>query len=283
MLDSLTLLRAMNGIHEEDVIMAGNTYSEHKRTRFKTKRILTLALAAALLLALGAGAWAAGMISGPKEAERVALEQIGVWKDLGLLSQEIRVEAPASYIHEEEAREGGDYWYGRLFPHCYDVRFSDGKHFCLVNVDTLTGKIVYATISAKPDETDKPVATEVQEPVDVNDPEKGFTTGTVCFYENFDDIFPPDLTVDRFCSLLAEYWGFSGYRIADTVDEVWYDAHWEAIDGATLLKDLPKVNPTNYYLTVFFEGDQEGAPMYVQLGNFPGYVAINIGNHHGVG
>ena len=59
MLDSLALLRAMNGIHEEDVIMAGNMiFHEQKAKHFKTNRILTLALAAALILALGATAYA---------------------------------------------------------------------------------------------------------------------------------------------------------------------------------------------------------------------------------
>ena len=80
MLDSLALLRAMNGIHEEDVVMAGNTYfNERKLTHLKTKRIVTLALAAALILALSVGAWAAyGKVAGPQEAERVALQELEV-------------------------------------------------------------------------------------------------------------------------------------------------------------------------------------------------------------
>ena len=36
MLNSLSLLRAMNGIHEEDVVMAGNTYFE-KRDNYGNK------------------------------------------------------------------------------------------------------------------------------------------------------------------------------------------------------------------------------------------------------
>ena len=40
MLDSLTLLRAMNGIHEEDVVMAENSYYEKSVKYFKTKRII---------------------------------------------------------------------------------------------------------------------------------------------------------------------------------------------------------------------------------------------------
>ena len=57
-MDELTLLRAMNGIHEEDVVMAGKLYFNENTVRKTSKRIFTLALAAALLLALGAAAYA---------------------------------------------------------------------------------------------------------------------------------------------------------------------------------------------------------------------------------
>lgn len=288
MLDSLALLRAMNGIHEEDVVMAGNMYfNERKTTHMKTKRIVTLALAAALILVLGVGAWAAyDKVAGPDAAERVALEQIEVWKELGILSPQVHLEGPAKYIKEEPARQGSDYWYGRLFPHCYDVRFyGDGKYGGVLHVDTLTGELLFASISAHPDETEAPVAVSAEVPVDPEDPNKGFREETVYCYENFEDILPADLTVDDFCSKLAAYWGFSGYRIADTVDDYVpeYEKHWEAVDGSTPLKDLPKVNPTNYYLTVFFDGDQTGAPMYIELGNYPTYINITLGMNHAIG
>ena len=46
MLNSLTLLRAMNGIYEEDVVMAGNSYFDEKQLKhLKTKRIISFALA----------------------------------------------------------------------------------------------------------------------------------------------------------------------------------------------------------------------------------------------
>ncbi len=287
MLDSLTLLRAMNGIHEEDVVMAGNKFFNHSKSSRTSKRIVTLALAAALILALGVGAWAAyGKVAGPQEAERVALQELEVWKELGILSPQVHLEGPAKYIKEEPARQGSDYWYGRLFPRFYDVRFSDAKYNVILHVDTLTGRILFATICAQPDATDEPVATETYDyPIDPDDLSKGFRMKTAYFYNNFDDIFPAELTVDDFCSRLADYWGFPGYRIADTVDNYVpdYEKHWEAVDGSTLLKDLPKVNPTNYYLTVFFDGDQEGAPMYIELGNYAGYVALNVGNGHSIG
>jgi len=51
MLDSLTLLRAMNGIHGEDVVMAGKTYFESRKTR-TARRIVHLTLLAAVLISL---------------------------------------------------------------------------------------------------------------------------------------------------------------------------------------------------------------------------------------
>ena len=241
----------------------------------KKKRIFAFALAAALLLSLSVVAYAAyDRVSGPKAAERVALEQLKVWKDLGLLSQEIEFDSPATYVKEQQARQGSDYWYGRLFPHCFDVRYSNEKYSCRLQIDTLSGKIVLAGISAYPEETDEPVAIEPQ-----GDSEPFYV------YDNFDDIFPSDLTVDDLCARLSEYWGFSGYRIGETVDNYVpeYEKQWPPIDGGTLLKDMPKLNPNQYYLTVFFEGDQDGAPMYVELGNYPSYVDLTIGNHHSIG
>ena len=60
MLNSLTLLCAMNGIYEEDVVMAGNSYFDEKQVKhLKAKRIISFALAAALILSLGIAAYAA--------------------------------------------------------------------------------------------------------------------------------------------------------------------------------------------------------------------------------
>ncbi len=287
MLDSLRLLRAMNGIHEEDVLMAEKIYHDKQINKhIKVRRIITFALAAALILALGVGAYAAyGKVAGPQEAERVALQELEVWKELGLISQDISFEGPATKIVEIEGYQGNDYWYDRLFPHSYDVRwYGEGKYNCNLRVDTQSGKIMFATIGARPDETDEPIdSVEHQQPIDPYDLDKGFETMTLYIYDSFDDLVPTDLTVDDFCSRLAEYWGFSGYRIADTVDESWYDVHWEAIDGSTRLLDLPRFTSTNYYLTVFFDGDQDGAPMYIELDNYPENSTLILGNRHPVG
>ena len=248
------------------------------------KRIITFALAAALLLMLGVTAYAVNAaVSSPQTAEKVAREQIEVWKEMGILNPAVSFEGEASQIVEIEEHQGSDYWYGRLFHHAYDVRWyfsrEGAKYGCNLRVDTMTGKILTAFIDAVADAEDVPVR---EEESTSNTDENG-NPRLLRFYDNFDDIVPADMTVGRFCGLLAEYWGFTGYTIADTVDEQYYHKTWEAVADETLLKDLSGDTTGNYYLTVFFEGDQEGAPMYIQLQQFPGYVDLAVGTYHAIG
>ena len=93
MLNSLTLLRAMNGIYEEDVVMAGNSYFDEKQVKhLKTKRIISFALAAALILSLGIAAYAAFSSMThrvPKKSETVRIN----WE-----------ENPSGYIEWSDAK-----------------------------------------------------------------------------------------------------------------------------------------------------------------------------------
>lgn len=62
MYSALTLLRAMNGIHEEDVIMAGKLYYQQKK-RGNARKIVHLTLLAAVLVSLlSAAAYASGFL-----------------------------------------------------------------------------------------------------------------------------------------------------------------------------------------------------------------------------
>ena len=255
--------------------------SSERIVHMKKKRIVTLALAAALLLALGVTGYAVNAaVATPEAAEKVALDQLEKWKELGLISKDVAFDGHADQIVELEEYNGGDYWYGRIFRHRYDVRWYFGwdgsrKYGCSLSVDTISGKIMLASFYAVADDNDRPVGeTTISN-------ENGAET-VVYFYDNFDDILPTDLTVDRFCALLAEYWGFSGYRLEDTRDD-FYDSFLSAPDGSTLLVDLPRSNGTGRYITIYFEGDQDGAPMYFELNQFPGHVCVNLGTNHAVG
>ena len=276
------LSKAVGDIDARYIAEAASAGASERKQHMKSKRIITLALAAALLLSLSVAAYAAyGAVASPQAAERVAQEQLAVWREMGLVQPDFVLEGPATKVLEFEEHTGSDYWYGRLFPHHYDVRwFGQGKYGAVLNVDTLTGKIIYASLFADADEDRAPIGeTEV-----LRDPEdRDAGSMTLYFYDNFEDIFPADMTVDRYCSLLAEYWGFSGYRLADTVDSFYREAPWEAVSGDSLLRDMHPGNTDNYYLTIFFEGDQAGAPMYLQIEEFPGQVCLMLGTGHAVG
>ena len=67
------------------------------------KRIITFALAAVLILALGATAYAGyASVATPQAAEKVAREQVEVWKEMGLLSQDVTFEGPADAVRDGE-------------------------------------------------------------------------------------------------------------------------------------------------------------------------------------
>ena len=273
--------------------------SSGRSIKVNAKRIITLALAAALILSLSVTAYGIrANVATPEAAQKVALQEIEVWKKMGLISPDINFEGDASAIVEIEEHTGSDYWYGRFFAHSYDVRWYLGlidwgnqsppsdlvqrKYGCNLRVDTLTGKITQAWIDVRPEKDDVPDGSVTVQFGNPDDPGT-LVDRELYFYDIFDQIIPADMTVDRFLSLLAEYWGFSGYTLAETVDEQYYNAHWDPVAPDSLLKDMPSGNTDNYYLTVFFDGDQAGVPMYLQLTQFPGYSQLGFGTGHGVG
>ena len=130
MLNSLTLLRAMNGIYEEDVVMAGNSYFDEKQVKhFKTKRIISFALAAALILSLGIAAYAAFSSMThrvPKKSEtfRISWEEGPTgyveWSDAKLAvtfpetAESKEIEFRPSYLPDEMSSLQNGSWRSRL-------------------------------------------------------------------------------------------------------------------------------------------------------------------------
>lgn len=240
------------------------------------RKIMKLARAAAvfaLILSLFSLSAFAEEVSADT-AQEAALRETEVLKSMGILSEKVHFTGDADDIYESSERVGDDYWFGRVFPHRYEVRWfvgrdseenSYGGNIC---VDAQTGKLSHFSIDVTPSADDSPIRQSEWDGLKLN------------FYNNFEDIFPEDMTVDKFCSLLAEYWGFGGYTLSGTDDEIY--GKWDAVSGDTLLTELPSEN-ANYYLTVFFDGDQEGVPMYVQLCQFAGYVSLFVGTGHTVG
>lgn len=130
MLNSLTLLRAMNGIYEEDVVMAGNSYFDEKQVKhLKTKRIISFALAAALILSLGIAAYAAFSSMThrvPKKSEKFLISweegPTGYveWSDAKLAvtfpekAESKEIEFRPSYLPDEMASLKDGSWRSRL-------------------------------------------------------------------------------------------------------------------------------------------------------------------------
>ena len=261
------------------------------------KRIISILWSVLLILVLSTPAFAEGeLIKSKEDAAEAAKREIEVWKEMGLLCPEVSLEGEPDDIVEIEPRTGNDYWYGREFSHAYEVRWWMAARIGTelevpaygfnLRIDAKTGKIIQADIEATATAEDVPASEKTLELEmgDPSDPTKTVKeTKTIYFYDNFDDIFSADMTVDRFCTLLAEYWGFSGYTLGETVDEMYFDEPMAPVEPSSLLKDLPTDTAVNYYLTVFFEGDQEGAPMYIYLQQYPGYVMLSVGVTHAVG
>ena len=276
---ALDIMEAAGGIDDE-IIKEVTSAMQEKNTGkpLRAKRTLrTVLIAAALVLVLAGSALAAGrLINSPAQAVKVARQEIAKMQDMGILSSEYRFfDGEPDYLGEAPNMGVSDYWFGRIFPHSYIVRggTDDGKYYMNLFVDTMSGKIVHISTEAKADETDTPI------PGGDVTVETGNGKETFHTYNNYDDILPDGMTVDKFCTLLAKYWGFSGYRLAQTDDAMFHYAQLNP-GGGERLTDFAGANS---YLTVYFDGDQSGTPMYIGLDRFPGRVSVLFGMLHQVG
>ena len=276
---ALDIMEAAGGIDDEFLMEVTSAMQEKNTGKpLRAKRTLrTVLIAAALVLVLAGSALAAGrLINSPAQAVRVARQEIAKMQDMGILSSEYRFfDGEPDYLGEAPNNGVSDYWFGRIFPHSYIVRgtTADGKYFMNLYVDTMSGKIVQLTTEAKADETDEPI------PGSEGVWDNGDELIPYYLYDNYDDILPDGMTVDKFCTLLAKYWGFSGYRLAQTDDAMFHYAQLNP-GGGELLTDFAGANS---YLTVYFDGDQSGTPMYISLDRFPGRVNVLFGMLHQVG
>ena len=276
---ALDIMEAAGGIDDEILMEVTSAMQEQNTgTPLRAKRTLrTVLIAAALALVLAGSAFAAGrLINSPAQAVKVARQEIAKMQDMGILSSEFRFfDGEPDYLGEAPNMGVSDYWFGRIFPHSYIVRgtTADGKYFMNLFVDTMSGKIVQLTTEAKADETDEPI------PGSEGVWDNGDELIPYYLYDNYDDILPDGMTVDKFCTLLAKYWGFSGYRLAQTDDAMFHYAQLNP-GGGELLTDFAGANS---YLTVYFDGDQSGTPMYISLDRFPGRVNVLFGMLHQVG
>ena len=249
------------------------TYANRKSRRTGAAcRAARVALIAAIIFVLLIGsACAAGLyVNSPEQAWKIAQREIQKMKDMGILSQEVQIGSEAKQIIERREETDPEFYFERLFKRRYDIRvYGDGKYNVNLYIDMETGKITYLSVSAKADENDGLA-------------ERACWNGEKAYYPaNYDDIIPADMTVDKLCTLLGEYWGFTGYTLSGTKDG-FYGYDTTVPPGDMLVSELGD----EPYLTVYFDGDQSGVPMYIDLYGFigdGGGVYVNLGTNHGIG
>ena len=254
-----------------EVLKMTDANRKTKRTG-AARRAARVALIAAIIFVLLIGsACAAGIyVNSPEQAWKIAQREIQKMKDMGILSPEVQIGSEAKQIIERREETDPEFYFERLFKRRYDIRvYGDGKYSVNLYIDMETGKITYLSVGAKADENDGLA-------------ERAGWNGEKAYYPaNYDDIIPADMTVDELCTLLGEYWGFTGYTLSGTKDGFYrYDTDVPTGDMLVFeLGDEP-------YLTVYFDGDQSGVPMYIDLYGFigdGGGVYVNLGTNHGIG
>ena len=259
-----------------EVLKMADANRNPRRTGAARRAARVALIAAVIFVLLTGSAYAVGLyVSSPEQAWKITQQEIQKMKDMGILSQELQIDSKAERIIELPEQKGSDYYFGRLFKRSYAVAAQGGdrKYYFHLSIDMETGKITRLSVEAKADENDVPVGESEWWNGEKN--EKTY------IYANYDDIVPADLTVDELCTLLEEYWGFTGYTLSGTKDGNYgYDT--AVPSGDMLVSELGDAP----YLTVYFDGDQSGVPMFIELGAYgsnPGRVYVHIGTNHGIG
>lgn len=231
----------------------------------------TLIAAAAVVLVVGS-AMAVHIFSIPGEtnAVRMANRELLVLKDMGILTGEFQLPESGCQIRLSGDLDNPDNpWlnmWGRTFNPFYDIYYYDEEGSISVGIDTVTGKLISWNIYAIADEDAPPVMQRVAEDGEI-----------LKWYANYEDIFDSEMSVDEMCEKLCDYWNFKGYSIGETVME--YGESYDIIDSAAQLKDAG-----NYpWLTIYFDGDQEGAAQFIEIESLGKGAAMMVGYMHAVG
>ncbi len=219
-------------------------------------------------------------IADAEMAVEAARAEIKKMQELGLLSDKLSIKAGdpdhVSFFDEPDFldREGcpfyavrwyGDSWYGNDWQ-------GENRYSVAVSVDANTGKLMMVNIEASADENAE-VKYEIPTELTFVDPETGEEEQreeTWLYHENFYDLFDEDMTLNTFCDLLGEYWGFEGWTLGGG----------GALDMDIPLRDISGGTSSNYHVAIDFEGDTEGELMYIQLSEFPGRVCLVFGTDH---
>ena len=275
-MNALDIMDALTDISphkvQSAIVRMGYADAPESRARHIGRKARVVLLAAVLALLLAACGYAVGCaINSPEQAWVVTQREIQTLKDMGVLAESIRLPDEPKYIMEIPENDGHmqdpNYWHGRIFKHSYCVMAVDSDYLFNLFVDTMTGKITKLSIEARADENDAKETTDAWGGCEIS--------------MNNHEIIPESIKLGDFCALLSEYWGFSGFKLAATVEEEFNHYSTDIPDGETLLTDYAN----KPYITVYFDGDQQGVPMYIELSSYqhPGGVYFTVGTNHTVG
>lgn len=274
------LMDAMNDIRDEYVessgkflgrIEPGSEEGKPVKRRAGWVKIVFIAAVIASLLSLPAYALTEYLLNSPEQALKQALGEIDRLNELGIIRAKPEPDPEITKIFKTQGQDlGPDFFYRIIYPN-YHVHIFDGKYTFVTQLDMASGKLQFISITAKVDESEDPVYEEEYSLPDGSDQ-------TLSKYDNTDDLVSPELTVGELCRALTEYWGFEGYTLGGTENE---DYNWDTQPPAedSLVKDIFD----GPYITVYFQGDQKGTPMYVELYSVSGATVMSIGTNHLVG
>ena len=157
----------------------------------------------------------------------------------------------------------------RLLPSLYYVNCPTAEgNWVSIYVSVESGKALSCNVDIRPQEGDPQFD---KKPLDMG-------KGDMYYYDSFDRVMGEDMTLDEYCRLLNDYWGFDGCTISGTqYADYGYDTQPPA--GDTLMKELMD----QPFVTLYFAGDQEDMPMFLEGCYFPEDTHFSFGFGHMVG
>lgn len=200
-------------------------------------------------------------------AAQAALDEL---YDLGLLNTHHTLDlSPLDHAEITEPDKKATSFNDRILPPCYYVNCSTEEgNWIVIYVSIDSGKALACSVDIRPQEGDPQLE---KEPIDMGN-------GDMYYYDSFARVMREDMTLEEYCTLLNDYWGFDGYTISGTqYADYGYDTQPPA--GDTLVKDLMG----QPFVTLYFAGDQEGMPMFLEGNYFPEDTHFKFGFFHMVG
>ena len=199
-------------------------------------------------------------------AAQAALDEL---YDLGLLSTHhtlVSGERPNIRTTEADMKSTVS---ERLLPPCYYVSCGTAEgNWVTIYVSIDSGKALSCSMDVRPQESDVQLD---KSPIDMGN-------GDRYYYDSFDRVMREDMTLEEYCTLLNDYWGFDGCTISGTqYADYGYDTEPPA--AGTLMKELMD----QPFVTLYFAGDQEDMPMFLEGSYFPGDTHFTFGFFHMVG